>query len=288
MITDVPGVRVGHWTGTGTGVTVVLAPSGSIGGGEVRGAAPATRETDVLLPGRLVERVDAVVLTGGSAFGLATAHGVMSFLAERGQGYPTSGGPVPIVVAAAIFDLPVAGSERPTAADGYAAAVAAERGEPWATGPVGAGRGATVGKWRGGNGRVPGGIGAAVAVVDGCTVGALAVVNAVGDVVTADGAVLAGADPTRPAFPDPRPYENTTLVVIATDAALDRSACHLVAQSGHDGIARAVNPAHTRYDGDAVFSLATGERTVDVRTVDRIRADAVDVVAAAIRASVTR
>jgi L-aminopeptidase/D-esterase-like protein len=296
MITDVDGIRVGHWTGERTGVTVVLAPSGTIGSGEVRGGAPATRETDLLQPGRLVERVDAVVLTGGSAFGLTAADGVMRWLAERGQGYPTSAGAVPIVVGAAIFDLVASGGAVPSADDGYRAAVDAERGQPCATGPVGAGRAATVGKWRGAGLHVAGGLGSASAACDEWTVGALAVVNAVGDVIAHDGRILAGsaARGDAPSFPAPSlPFENTTLAVVATDAPLTRNDCWLLAQSGHDGLAAALRPAHTRFDGDAVFTLATGlgahdgvAAAVAVGTVERLRTVAVDVVAAAIRNAV--
>jgi len=289
MITDIAGIRVGHWTGAGSGVTVILAPSGTVGGGEVRGAAPATRETDLLAPGRLVERVDAVVLSGGSAFGLAAADGVMAFLAERGQGYPTRGGAVPIVVAAAIFDLVASGGEKPGAVEGRAAAEDAERGNPLVTGRVGAGRGATVGKWRGSEAPPPGGVGGASAQVDGATIGALAVVNAVGDIIDERGAIVAGGDPGAPPFPTAAPFENTTLVVLATDAAVDRGGCHLLAQSGHDGMARALRPAHTRYDGDAVFVLATGAVPLaEPQTLDRLRVAATEVAAAAIRLSAPR
>jgi L-aminopeptidase/D-esterase-like protein len=282
----VAGVRVGHWTGDHTGVTVVLAPDGTTGSAEVRGGAPASRELAVLEPSRTVTRVDAVVLAGGSAFGLAAADGVMRLLAERGQGYPTAGGPVPIVPAAGVFDLVDADSVRPGADEGRAAVEAAADVTP--TGPVGAGRGATVGKWRGREHAVPGGFGAATAACDGAKVVAFAVVNAVGDVIDADGSVVAGstAPADAPAFEADAPFEeeaaqgNTTLVVIATDAVCDKSACLLVAQSAHDGLARALHPAHTRYDGDLSITLATG--VVDVQ-LDRLRAVAADVVAEAIR-----
>ena len=282
----VAGVRVGHWTGAHTGVTVVLAPDGTIGSAEVRGGAPASRELAVLEPSRTVTRVDAVVLAGGSAFGLAAADGVMRVLAERGQGYPTAGGPVPIVPAAGVFDLVDADSVRPGADEGRAAAEAAADTTP--TGSVGAGRGATVGKWRGREHAVPGGFGAAVATCDDAQVIAFAVVNAVGDVIGVDGAVVAGstAPAGAPAFAADAPFEeeaaqgNTTLVVIATDAACDKAGCHLVAQSAHDGLARALHPAHTRYDGDLSITVATG--AVEVQ-LDRLRAVAADVVAEAIR-----
>ena len=282
-ITDVPGIRVGHWTGPDTGVTVVWAPAGTVGSGEVRGGAPATRETALLEPARLVERVDAVVLSGGSAFGLAAADGVARFLAERGQGFPTAAGPVPIVVGAALFDLPVV--RAPGADDGWAAAVDAARGEPAVSGRIGAGRGATAGKWRGRQYSVLAGLGTAAVREGDATVGALVACNALGDVLGADGAVLAGstAPPDAPGFPAPTPFENTTLVVLATDARVGKAECHLLAQSAHDGLARSIRPAHTRYDGDFAAVLATGE--VDAHP-DRLRVAATEAVARAVRAAV--
>lgn len=298
----IAGVRVGHETGAGTGVTVLLFPSGSVGSCEVRGGAPATRETDLLDPSRTVARIDAVVLAGGSAFGLSAADGVLRYLAERGQGFPTAGGPVPIVPAACIFDLVGAAGPTPGADAGYRAATAAGRRggvtDEIATGRVGAGTGATVGKWRGRDGAVPGGIGVAATTVDGIRVGALAVVNALGDVIDRDGSVRAGstAAPGVAGFPTPQPFEeeraNTTLVVVVTDAMLDKGACFLTAQSAHDGFAQALRPAHTRYDGDIAFAVATGTARPSAQaseppaSLDRIRLAASDMVAAAIRASV--
>jgi L-aminopeptidase/D-esterase-like protein len=306
----IDGLRIGHWTGPATGVTVIVAPAGTVGSGEVRGGAPATREFALLDPTRTVARVDAVVLAGGSAFGLAAADGVMRFLAERGQGFATAGGVVPIVPAAAIFDLVESGGVAPGPDDGYAAAVAALTAAPLERGRVGAGRGATVGKWRGREHAVPGGFGTAqIQVEDGngvANVVALAVVNAVGDVVGPDGEVLAGsrAPDDGAAFPsavfgaDER--ANTTLVVVATDAPLDKVGCHLVAQSAHDGLARAIRPAHTRFDGDLAIALATGTRVSDrsgtgtaetdasaeAPLLDRIRIAAADATEAAIRDAV--
>jgi L-aminopeptidase/D-esterase-like protein len=282
----IAGLHVGHWSGAGTGVTVVLAPDGTVGAAEVRGGAPATRELAVLEPERTVARVDAVVLAGGSAFGLAAADGVMRFLAERGQGFPTAGGPVPIVPAACVFDLVESAGVAPGADEGYAAATAALGTARAETGRVGAGRGATVGKWRGREHAVPGGFGAAVARCDDAHVMALAVVNAVGDVVGDDGRVVAGstAPAAAPGFPVDAPFSeagaNTTLVVVATDAVLDKLACFLLAQSAHDGFARALRPAHTRFDGDLTIALATGGVAAHV---DRLRAAVADVVADAIR-----
>ncbi|MEX2256943.1 MAG: P1 family peptidase [Acidimicrobiia bacterium] len=280
-----PGFRVGHWTGARTGVTVVVCPPDAIGSGEVRGGAPATRELALLDPARVVEHVDAVVFTGGSAFGLATADGVTAWLEEHGRGFPTRGGRVPIVPTAAIYDLIGAEGERPGAGEGRAAAEAADRGDELACGRVGAGRGATVGKWLGPEYAVAGGLGVARAEIGGATVGALAVVNAVGDVVDADGRVLAGSsapDSTEP-FPELPFAESTTLVVVATDAACTKVECHLVAQSGHLGIAYAVRPSHTRHDGDVVVAVASGTHEVHL---DRLRITVADTVAEAVRAAV--
>jgi L-aminopeptidase/D-esterase-like protein len=292
----VPDVRAGHWTGNGTGVTVVLLPEGTVGSGEVRGGAPATREVALLEPGRVVAQVDAVVYTGGSAFGLATADGVMHFLRDRDRGFPTSGGAVPIVPTAAIYDLTTPADVRPGFAEGRSAAEAAERDGALATGRVGAGTGATVGKWRGRDHGVPGGLGVAHARVGDATVVALAVVNALGDIVDDDGEVLAGssAPPDVPGFPLPHPFEeaaaeapspagNTTLVLVITDGRCDKLECQLVAQSAHDGFARALRPAHTRYDGDLTIACSTGIADVHL---DRLRAATAEVVAASIRASV--
>jgi L-aminopeptidase/D-esterase-like protein len=285
MITDVAGVRVGHWTGDATGVTVVLLPEGTIGAGEVRGGAPATREFALLDPMRTVTQLDAVVFTGGSAFGLAAADGVMQHLAEQGRGVMTRAGAVPIVPTAAIFDLE-AGGIRPGPAEGRAAASAAEDDPALTTGRVGAGRGARIGTWRGAEHAGSGGLGSASARVDGATVGALAVVNAVGDVIERDGQVLSGsrAHPDAPAFPDPLIERgHTTLVLVATDAHATKSDCFLLAQSGHHGLARALHPSHTRFDGDVVIAVAT---CAVEASIDRIRVATVEVVAEAVRAAV--
>jgi len=292
FLIPIAGLRVGHWTGTGTGVTVVLPPDETVGSCEVRGGAPATRELALLEPGRTVARVDAVVFAGGSAFGLAAADGVMRFLAEHGRGFPTAGGPVPIVPTACVFDLVESAEAPPSADDGYVAATAAAHVAPGPAstpiGAVGAGRGATVGKWRGRQYAVAGGFGAAAGRCDDAHVAAFAVVNAVGDVIADDGTVVAGstAPAGMPAFPTGEPFAehaaNTTLVVVATDAVCDKVACHLVAQSAHDGLARSLRPAHSRFDGDLTIALSTG--TVDAH-LDRLRAVAADVVAEAIRAA---
>jgi L-aminopeptidase/D-esterase-like protein len=275
----VAGVRVGHCDS----VTVLLLPADAVGSGEVRGGAPASREFDLLEPSRTVTRVDAVVFSGGSAFGLAAADGVLHYLEERGQGYATAGGAVPIVPAACIFDL-VETDLRPTADTGYAAAVAAAHDDDLATGRVGAGIAATVGKWRGREGAVPGGLGVASATVDGACVAALAVVNAVGDIVAGNGSVIAGSTSTQDPFPESpfAGHENTTLVALVTDARASKADCYLLAQSAHDGLARAIRPAHTRYDGDLSIAVSTGTKDANL---DRLRASAADVVADAIRSA---
>ena len=259
-IRDVPGIRVGHWTDAsrGTGCTVVLAAdAGAVAGVDVRGAAPGTRETDLLRPTALVERINAVCLAGGSAFGLAAADGVMRRLAERGIGFATGVRPVPIVPAAILFDLGVGDPQAyPDADAGYRATLAAETGDGELEGRVGAGTGATVAKLGGATAAQPAGIGsAAVRLPDGTTVGALVANNALGNVYARDGRPLAvaGAEPTPP------PIGNTVLAVIATDAPLDRAQCRRLSEQAHDAVARAVRPVHTMFDGDVVFTLATGD-----------------------------
>ncbi len=274
-ITDVPGIAVGHFTETRrpTGCTVVLAPEGTVGGVDVRGAAPGTRETDLLSPLNTVETVHAVMLAGGSAFGLDAAGGVMRWLAERQVGLAVGQARVPIVPAAILFDLYGGDlSVWPDAAAGYAACEAASRTPP-AEGNVGAGAGALVGKLFGLHRAMKGGIGSASVCVNGVTVGALVAVNAVGDVIDPrTGALVAGARSTdgrslhgtaqaflRGEQPGPlEPAAATTLGVIATDAQLSKAAACRLAQMAHDGLARSINPVHTVSDGDTVFALATG------------------------------
>ena len=272
----------GHWTGNGTGVTVILPPPGTVGSGEVRGGAPATREFALLDPTRLVDRVDAVVLSGGSAFGLSAADGVVQLLRERDIGVPTEYGVVPIVVGMSIFD----GSVRtgpPGAAAGGEAALAAWRGVPFGTGRVGAGTGASTGGWR--NRRDPGGVGRAQLPAGPAMVAAVAVVNSWGDVLAEDGRPLFRGDaPAEPAVPGW--LHNTTVAVVLTNARLPKADCFLLAQSGHTGLARSIHPAHSRFDGDAVVALATGEITEGV-SLDLMRAVATDTVAAAVRTAVS-
>lgn len=262
MITDVSGVEVGHWTEhrARTGCTVVLFPEGTVASGEVRGGAPATREFALLEPTRLVQRLDAVVLTGGSAFGLDSAHGVMEWLAERERGFDTAGGVVPIVVAMGLFDLTVGdGSVRPGADHGRLAAASATGGAH-EVGAVGAGTGATVAKWRGPDHRRPGGlVTRTLRGADGLVVSALVAVNAFGEPGASPEEVVDGS--TGDAF------QNTTIGVVATNARIDKVGCHLAAQSAHDGLARAVAPSHTSADGDAFVVAATGVVDADVSVV---------------------
>jgi len=269
MLTEIPGVKVGHWTDAEarTGCTVVLLPEGTVASGEVRGGAPATREFALLDPLRTVARVDAVVLSGGSAFGLAAGDGVARWLEARGTGFPTSAGPIPIVVGMSLFDLLVGdGSVRPGPEEGRSAAEAASAG-PVSLGAVGAGTGATVGKWRGRAHMTPSGLGGAVVRDGDVVVAALFAVNAFGDV----GGAAEPVPDDEIVFPSvAEAFGNTTLGVLVTNARLSKTECLLVAQGGHDGMARALLPVHTRMDGDAVVAAATGSLDADV-SVDVVR-----------------
>ena len=275
MITAVDGVRVGHWTDpvARTGCTVTLFPEGTVASAEVRGGAPASRELAALEPGRTVERLDAAVLTGGSAFGLASADGVMRWCEERGLGFPTGAGPVPIVAALGLFDLLDGdGSVRPGPEDGYRACVAANTGAV-ELGRVGAGTGCLVRKWEGRETATPGGLGGAVLRHEGVTVAALVAVNAVGD-RRVEGEVRIPVPPTKGfAAPD---GTNTTIGLVVTDATLTKLECHLAAQSGHDGFARALDPAHTAGDGDALIVAATGRAQAPTGVIRALTAYAVE------------
>ena len=305
-LTAVPGIKVGHFTMAErpTGCTVVLADPAAVAAVDVRGSAPGTRETDLLNPVNLVDRVNAVVLAGGSAFGLDAASGVVRYLDERGVGYDTTGGRVPIVPAAILFDLGVGNPKiRPTADCGYRAATTANTG-PIEEGNVGAGAGATVGKLAGPGRAMKGGIGtASVTLPGGLVVAALVAVNAVGTIVdpangravagvrTADGKGLADVRDVLRAGElksSLKGGESTTLVVVATNARLTKTQATKVAQMAHDGVARAVVPAHTPYDGDTIFVLATGtlDQAPDLLVVGAIAADAVtDGILRAVRAA---
>ena len=299
-LTAVPGVKVGHITlrERPTGCTVILTEGGAVAGVDVRGAAPGTRETDLLSPLNSVEHVHAIVLAGGSAFGLDAASGAVRWLEEHGIGFDVTVARVPIVPAAVLYDLPVGDARiRPTAECGYRAAAAASE-RPVGEGSVGAGAGATVGKLRGLQHAVKGGIGsAAIRLPDGLVVAALAATNGVGDVIDpATGKIVAGVrgDDGR-TFMDARrllreglmpPWynqhgRNTTLGVIATNARLTKAQATKVAGMAHDGLARAIAPVHTPSDGDTVFALATGTHEGDAQ-VFAVGALAADVMAEAI------
>lgn len=274
-ITRVAGIEVGHFTDSRrpTGCTVVMARAGAVGGVDVRGAAPGTRETDLLDPCNLVEKIHAIVLAGGSAWGLEAATGAVRWLEEQGVGLDVGVGRLPLVPAAVLFDLLVGDMRvRPDAAAGYAACVAASSADP-AEGNVGAGAGASVGKLFGMARAMKGGVGTASVTVDGITVGALIACNAVGDVLDLDsGKVLAGARTadglqlldTRRALlrgelaQSVLPGTNTTIGVIATDAVISKTQAQRLAVAAHDGLARAINPVHTQLDGDTLFTLGTG------------------------------
>ena len=302
-VTSVAGIKVGHHTlaARPTGCTVVLAEAGAVAGVDVRGSAPGTRETDLLNPLNLVDKVHAIVLAGGSAFGLDAASGVMRYLDERGIGFPTSYGVVPIVPAAILFDLGVGDPKvRPGADCGYAAASSASSG-PIVEGNVGAGAGATVGKLHGMERAMKGGVGtAALTLPSGLTVAAILVVNAYGDVIdpatgrvvagvrTADGLGLADARVLlRTGAPRKNPFgENSTIGVVVTNARLTKTQATKVAQMAHDGLARAITPIHTQSDGDTLFALATGgfAAEADVSTVGALAAEVVaDAVLRAVR-----
>jgi L-aminopeptidase/D-esterase-like protein len=292
-ITDVAGIEVGHFTDTRrpTGCTVVLVREGAVAGVDVRGAAPGTRETDLLAPTHLIERVHGIVLAGGSAWGLDAASGVMRWLEEQGVGFPVGPLRLPIVPGAVLFDLMLGDpSVRPDAAAGYRACELASSKAP-AEGNVGAGTGAVVGKIFGIERAMKGGIGSASVTVEGVTVGALVACNAVGDVLDPDTAqVVAGArsrngksllDSRRALLRGeaPKPLlagTNTSIGVIATDAVITKAQASRLATMAHDGLARSINPVHTMSDGDTLFVLGTGRagRSLGMMTLGTMAAEA--------------
>jgi L-aminopeptidase/D-esterase-like protein len=303
-LTDVAGLRVGHFTDARrpTGCTVVLAEGGAVAGVDVRGGAPGTRETDLLDPVNSVQQVHAVVLSGGSAFGLDAATGVVRYLEERGVGFPVGAGKVPIVPAAILYDLGIGDwTIRPDARAGYEAARAATGG-PVAEGSVGAGAGATVGKLFGASRAMKGGIGtSSVRLPSGAVVAALVAVNAHGDVVDpATGRVLAGArtadgkglrdavDALRAGEAPGRALagQNTSIGVVATNVVLTKAEATKVAQMAHDGLARSIRPVHTPWDGDTLFALSAGAITIDQASVV-VGALAAETVARAVVRAVT-
>lgn len=303
-LTAVPGIRVGHVTDAKsvTGCTVILCPPNTVGGVDQRGGAPGTRETDLLRPLHIVDQVNAVVLAGGSAYGLGAADGAMRYLEERNEGYRTRAGYiVPIVPAAILFDLAIGDNHvRPDAAMGYEACIVATN-EPVPEGSVGVGTGCRIGAMRGNSYATKGGIGSAVVALDeGLVVAALMAVNAVGDVVDENGSIIAGLrneEGTR-SFPGmmnvmrrfarglPAPIsagDNTVIGVVATNGKFNKEQVNKIAQMAHDGIAQAVRPAHTMFDGDTIFALATGEVEADPSVIG---AFAAQVVAVSIRRAV--
>jgi len=297
-LTDVPGIRVGHAQDFDalTGCSIVLCPPRTVGGVDQRGGAPGTRETDLLRPMHLVQYVNAILLGGGSAFGLAAADGVMRYLEERKIGHETPQAVVPIVPSAILFDLDIGRADRrPDAAMGYAACVAASD-KPVEQGCIGAGTGAKVGSLMGTAFATKSGIGSAsIDLGDGLIVAALIAVNAVGDVVDRDGTILAGLrqPPEGKTFAGTHnllrqmnaviPGTSTVIGVVATNAKLDKENVNKVAQMAHDGLAQAIRPAHLMFDGDTLFALATGEIPANVNVIGAFTAE---MVAAAIRSGV--
>src|SRR5690606_26765092 len=306
-LTAVEGIEVGHFTLSErpTGCTVILTRSGAVAGVDVRGGGPGTRETDLLNPVNMVQEVHAVVLSGGSAFGLDAAQGVVRWLEERGIGFPTGVARVPIVPSAILFDLGVGGKPhvRPTAECGYRAAERASSG-PVEEGSVGAGAGATVGKMAGPGRSMKGGIGtASITLPSGLTVAALVAVNPVGDVIDpATGRVIAGVrTEDGRGLADVRKLlrsgalirgrsgagvENTTIGVVATNAKLNKAQANKVAQMAHSGYSRAIYPVHTPADGDAIFALAAGayDGPFDVGLIGALAADVMaDAIVRAVR-----
>jgi len=290
-ITDVKGIRVGHAGDlrAATGCTVILCEKGAVAGVDVRGGAPGTRETDLLDPKNLVEKVHAVYLSGGSAFGLDGASGVMRYLEERGYGLDTGAAKVPIVPGAVIFDLTIGDpKKRPDLNMGYEACLNASQ-ENDMMGNVGAGIGATVGKLQGDEFSMKGGLGTASIKACGLAVGALVAVNCLGDVIDPDGGeIVAGAlNMEKTGFADTIELmkkgisknsgfgQNTTIGVVATNARLSKAGANKVASMAHNGLARSIRPVHTMYDGDTIFCLSTGEIDADISIAGALAAEAV-------------
>ena len=298
-ITDVPGIEVGHAQDLRalTGCTVVLCRKGATAGVDSRGGAPGTRETDLLKPGNLVQKVQAILLAGGSAFGLDAAAGVMRYLEEKQAGFKTREAFVPIVPAAILYDLGVGESKiRPNAEMGYQACLNASKNET-AEGVVGAGAGASVGKMLGNKQAMKSGIGSAsIHIGRGIVVGALAAVNALGDVYDPNtGEFAAGIRSKKKTLDWMRtfsfkaaPRTNTVIGAVAVNANFSKSEMTRIAQMAHDGLARAVRPAHTQFDGDTIFALATGGKRADLSTVGAFAAEAFAMaIVRAVRASVS-
>lgn len=288
-ITDVPGIKVGHaqdWE-AGTGCTVIIVENGAVAGVDVRGGAPGTRETDLLDPVNIVQKIHAIYLSGGSAFGLDGASGVMHFLEEKGIGFVTGPVKVPIVTGAVIFDLNIGNpSVRPDREMGYRACLDAHSGSI-KEGCIGAGVGATVGKYYGNSRCMKGGLGTTSIQIGELIVGALVVVNAFGDIIDpSTGKILAGTLNEEKnqfvhtdqlllnqVFLERNPFlQNTTLGVVATNAELGKAEAKRLSMSAHDGFARCISPSHTLYDGDVIFALGTGKIKVDLNQLNSISA----------------
>ena len=298
-IARVQGISIGHFTDSRrpTGCTAVLCPEGAVGGVDVRGAAPGTRETDLLHPSNLVQEVHGIMLAGGSAWGLDAATGAVRWLEEQGAGLDIGVGRIPLVPAAVLFDVMLGDMRiRPDAAAGYAACQNADTERP-TEGSVGAGAGAIVGKVFGHERAMKGGIGTASFTVDEVTVGAIIACNALGDVFnpfngellagarTADGQQLRGTRDALLAGEEPRPIlagSNTTIGVVATDAIITKAQAHRLAVVAHDGLTRAINPVHTMSDGDSLFALGTGQsgKSLGMMTLSTLAAEAVAVATA--------
>ncbi|MFA6541070.1 MAG: P1 family peptidase [Bacteroidota bacterium] len=287
MITDVPGILVGHYTDEEniTGCTVILCPPNTVASCDVRGSSPGTRELIALAPDKQMQEINAVLLSGGSAFGLGAANGVMRYLSEKNIGYKTPWVTVPIVPSAIIFDLNLGSSSVfPNESNAYEACRRA--GTTFEQGSVGAGTGAVVGKWNGFEHAIKGGIGTASIHSGDCIVGAIAVVNAVGDIIDRDGKTIAGSRKDSGFYNHQERSisfkndhlltrnTNTTLVVVASNVKLNKVDTHRVAQRVHDGMARAIHPCHTTFDGDASFALSTGKVTAPIDFVAELAADA--------------
>jgi L-aminopeptidase/D-esterase-like protein len=287
MITDVPGIMVGHYTDEKniTGCTVILCPSNTVASCDVRGSSPGSRELAALAPDKQMQEIHAILLSGGSAFGLGAANGVMQFLVEKNIGYKTPWAVIPIVPSAIIFDLNIgSSSEFPTSENAYTACRNASK--TFEQGSVGAGTGAVVGKWNGFENAMKGGIGSASHTSGEVVVGAIAVVNSVGDVLESNGKTIAGARNNGKYFDGKERLEkfkndhlltrntNTTLVVVASNAKLNKIDTHRIAQRVHDGMARAIQPCHTTFDGDVSFALSTGQVAAPIDFIAELAADA--------------
>lgn len=286
-ITDIKGVRIGQWTNltAKTGCSVVLFDNGAVAGVQVSGAAPGTRETDLLRGYHLVNEINAIVLSGGSAFGLAAADGVMRFLEEQKIGYVSGGFQIPIVPAAVLYDLGVGdGWIRPNALSGYEACRSAN--EYCLEGAVGAGTGATIGKLYGQENASPGGLGtASVTLYDDVVVGAVVAVNALGEVFNPqNGQKLSGCRPLgQNKSGKIEQGGNTTIGVVATNATLDRERCNRMAEMGQDGLVLAIRPVHTPFDGDTIFAASTGEIALPEAAIPSLFAAATEVTARAVQ-----